>query len=152
MDTGCFTSVPALAYQTPAEGSSGPKGFTPLNSKWARPSQKLLKLKTALILVGVLRAVTRRMLTPTPPTCTLKTASETGVPMSTDLSVAGSVLMPAKLVNLTPCEPTMSLESRTVVEAWKSGGVRTWNGKSPVSGVLSRVSFGPLTTALGPLG
>src|ERR687887_34945 len=35
--------------------SSSPRGETPLNWFLARPSQKLSKLKTALIMVGVLR-------------------------------------------------------------------------------------------------
>jgi len=51
----------------PAEGSRGPNGFRPLKMLLARPSQKLRKLKTALITVGVLRGATRRVRMP----CTL---------------------------------------------------------------------------------
>src|SRR6185369_1758347 len=62
---------------------------------------------------------------------------EMGVPSST----AEPGTMPTNLVNLTPCEPTTSLASRMICDAWKSGLERTWNGKS----VGRRVSFGPLT-------
>src|SRR5919198_4786440 len=37
--------------------SREPNGLTPLKSFWARPSQKLRKLNTALMLLGVLRPV-----------------------------------------------------------------------------------------------
>ena len=46
-----------------AFGSRRPKGLTPLKTYSARPSQKLRKLKTALMTVGVLRGSTRRVLT-----------------------------------------------------------------------------------------
>src|SRR3954471_7620655 len=44
-----------LAGSTPAVVSRGPQTFRPLKILFARPSQKLRKLKTALIVVGVLR-------------------------------------------------------------------------------------------------
>src|SRR5215470_15077302 len=42
--------------------SAWPNGLCPLNMKFARPSQKFRWLNTALIVVGVLRGSTRRML------------------------------------------------------------------------------------------
>src|SRR5262245_45690806 len=47
-----------------AFGSRRPNGFTPLKWFCARPSQKLRKLKTALITDGVLRPVVRRTFAP----------------------------------------------------------------------------------------
>ena len=92
--------------QTPAVGSRGPNGFTPLKTKWARPSQKLLKLKTALMTVGVLRAVTRRMLTPSGLEHRVGNAAS-------PLSTAEPGTMPTNSVSLTPWEPTTSLASRS---------------------------------------
>jgi DNA-binding CsgD family transcriptional regulator len=45
-------------------GVRSPNGETPLKWFWARPPQKLRKLKTALITLGVLRGSTRRTFTP----------------------------------------------------------------------------------------
>ena len=49
---------------TLAVGSRSPMGFTPLNSNRACPSQKLRKLKTALMTVGVFRGSTARVSEP----------------------------------------------------------------------------------------
>jgi hypothetical protein len=48
--------------KTLAPGLRGPNGSTPLKMLLARPSQKLRKLKTALIIVGALRGSTCRVL------------------------------------------------------------------------------------------
>src|SRR5512142_1253379 len=99
--------------QTPAVESSGPKGLEPLKVKWARPSKKLLKLKTALMLDGVLRGVTRRMLTP--PALNISSVGEGA------LSIADPKVRPVKSDRTTPWDPTTSLESRITGEFWKSG-------------------------------
>jgi len=54
----------ALTCATLAPVSREPNGLTPLKSFWARPSQKLRWLKTALMFEGVFRPVARRTLTP----------------------------------------------------------------------------------------
>src|SRR5919202_2818854 len=56
--------VSPATWPTLASGSRTPNGSTPLNSFCARPSQKLRKLKTALMTDGALRPVARRTLTP----------------------------------------------------------------------------------------
>ena len=63
---GCIDQVvPFCTFlNTRAFGSRRPKGLTPLNTNSARPSQKLRRLKTALMTVGVLRGSTRRVLIP----------------------------------------------------------------------------------------
>ncbi|MCY1449379.1 hypothetical protein D9M71_661120 [compost metagenome] len=53
-----------VVTKIPASGSRLPKGEKPLNTKLARPSQKLRRLNTALITVGALRPVLRRTLMP----------------------------------------------------------------------------------------
>src|SRR6478672_5855210 len=65
--TGTLSTPPeAFTSPTVAALSRVPNGLTPLNSFCARPSQKLRKLKTALMTDGVLRPVVRR--TGVPPT------------------------------------------------------------------------------------
>src|SRR5262245_46720598 len=59
--TRCDVRCPSRQETTRAAVSRGPKGSTPLNTLLARPSQKLRKLNTALIMVGVLRGSTRRV-------------------------------------------------------------------------------------------
>src|SRR4028119_547315 len=56
--TCCRGDCHVGAFRTNAFGSLDPKGFTPLNSFWARPSQNWRWLNTALIVLGVLRSVT----------------------------------------------------------------------------------------------
>src|SRR4051794_32759556 len=56
----CETLPVASALPTVAAVSREPNGSTPLKSFCARPSQKLRKLKTALMTDGVLRPVGRR--------------------------------------------------------------------------------------------
>ena len=85
------------------------------------------------MLVGVLRAVTRRMLTPP--------AWNTGSGTSTPWSTAEPGITAWKSVRRTPWEPTTSLKSRSTADSWKSGFCRRWNGKSPGTSV----SFGPRT-------
>src|SRR3984957_19216679 len=64
-------AAPSVVY-TRAVGSARiagrPKGLTPLKVLLARPSQKLRTLKTALMLLGVLRGWTLRVLTGWPST------------------------------------------------------------------------------------
>src|SRR5215813_2716585 len=89
--------VAGLLSMITALVSAWPNGFCPLNMKFARPSQKFRWLNTALIVVGVLRGSTRRMLAP----WIWKVSSKTIVPLS-------SALPGITLRNLnrnTPCEP-----------------------------------------------
>src|SRR5262245_37124016 len=87
--------MPPLTSRTWAAGSVGPAGFTPLKTLLARPSQKLRKLKMALMLKGVLRPVTWRLLPNGP--------ARTEVQLST-----GPPLRPRKSRLKTPCEPSTS--------------------------------------------
>src|SRR3954462_12022503 len=106
-ETSCSLSLTTCATRAPP--SRTPNGLTPLNSFWARPSQKLRKLNTALITEGALRPVTRRTLVP--PTLKVGSAvagltSSTGFPGSTPRKVEGS----------TPCEPVTLLVSKVTAE------------------------------------
>src|SRR3954447_3996484 len=117
------SSLPLRTSATRAARSRTPNGSTPLNSFWARPSQKLRKLKTALITEGALRPVTRRTLTPP----TLKIGSVPGeVVCSTGLPGA----TPLKIVGSSPAEPATSSVSNWTSELRSSGGGSRWNGKS----------------------
>src|SRR4051812_11180985 len=121
-ETSC--SLPCTTSPTRAPESRIPKGSTPLNSFWARPSQKLRKLNTALITEGALRPVTRRTLTPP----TLKTGSVPGdVVCSTALP--GTTLL--NTVGSRPAEPATSLVSDSTSELRSAGSLSRWNGKSP---------------------
>src|SRR5262245_32966583 len=55
-----FVREPPTTFRMRAPGSPGPAGLTPLKTLLARPSQKLRKLKMALIAEGVFRPVTCR--------------------------------------------------------------------------------------------
>src|SRR5439155_25699767 len=70
-----------------APPSRGPKTLAPLKTLCPRPSHRLAKLKTALMMLGVLRGWPRRTLTPP----TLKTGSAAGVPRSVGLPGARPV-------------------------------------------------------------
>src|SRR5262249_5647842 len=116
-----LTSPRSLATSTRAPASAAPNGLRPLNMLFARPSQKLRTLKTALIADGVLRPVMRRVLTP--PTlnvgsgCTLmssRRAPETSL----------------NSVFTTPCEPPTSSKSRVTADRGSTGFASWWNGKS----------------------
>src|SRR5262249_26629793 len=119
---------PAGDFTTIALGSRAPKGFTPLNSNLARPSQKLRRLKTALMVVGVLRGST--FLTRTP--FTLNTA-----PLPVSKAVPESLGMPMALnwaLN-TPMEDATSLVSlatwlASLICEVSFGSNSRWNGKS----------------------
>ena len=104
-----------LTCQTRAPLSRLPNGFTPLNSGWARPFQKLRWLKTALITDGVFLPVTRRTFLPP----TLNTGSATEEVDSTPFA-----LTPTNVVLRTPCEPTMSSELACEAVSGKSPAVR----------------------------
>src|SRR5260370_2539070 len=94
--------------RTRAKGSRSPMGFTPLNSFRARPSQKLRKLNTALIIVGVFRGSTSRA-----GGKALLKIEASGLPLSVGLQGKGSIrqLMSTKCWRKTPCEEATSLVS-----------------------------------------
>src|SRR5574342_705312 len=102
MRTRTLLTTPPEFTQTPASGSASPNGLDPLKILSARPSQKLLKLKTALITVGAFRGSTRRVLTP----FTLNTGSGTEMPCST-APLSG---WPTYVVLYTPGEETTSFQ------------------------------------------
>src|SRR4051794_19138427 len=104
--TTCATLAPV---------SRTPKGSTPLNSFWARPSQKLRKLKTALITDGALRPVARR--TSTPPT--LKTGSGTPVDAVCSTELPGTTAW--NVLGTTPAEPDTSSVSAVTVDLRSPG-------------------------------
>src|SRR5436190_7473090 len=76
---------PPVFTQIRASGSSGPMTLAPLNRLCALPSQKFACVKTALIIVGVLRGSTRRVflsIFDADGFCTLKVGSTNGTPWS----------------------------------------------------------------------
>jgi len=100
-----------------------PNGSTPLKSFCARPSQKLRKLKTALITDGVLRPVVRR--TSVPPML------NSGSAPSTCWSSAGSPgVTPSKTDGMTPWDPATFAVSESTSDARLFGSASLWNGKS----------------------
>src|SRR5438445_2140005 len=120
--TSCGAWPGAATRRTLAPGSRFPMGSTPLNSFRARPSQKLRKLNTALIIVGVLRGSTRRTFTP----LTLKIGSGMEIPASVVLPTITLV----KVMFRTPWEDTMSLVSNRTAEFRSLGFASLWSGKS----------------------
>src|SRR4051812_20393500 len=130
-----------LTWPMRASASRDPKGLTPLKSFCARPSQKLRKLKTALITDGVLRPVVRRTGVP----FTLKAGSL----VANVWPPAGAPgVTPSNSEGLTPCEPeTLGVSDRTG-DALSLGSLNLWNGKS------SAVScaFAPLNVNVPPRG
>ena len=97
----CSTSPPGPLTQILAvegalcEGSENvPNGVTPLKSRLARPSQKLSRLKIAMMAFGVLRPVTCRVVLP-------------GV-VSAQSSIALLGVSPLKSSAGSPWEPTTS--------------------------------------------
>src|SRR5712691_9522568 len=115
----CVIAVPSND-QTLAPASISPNGLTPLKNRLARPSQKLRLLKTALMMVGVLRPVTCRALTPP----MLKVASGTVV----ELSAGDPSLMFRKSALISPCEPVTSFVSDRTALALLFGSANLWNG------------------------
>src|SRR5205085_12504175 len=93
-------SFPFISTITLLFGSELPKGVNTEKVSLARPSQKLRTLNTASMTVGVLRPVTRRVLTPP----RLKAESNTEKPASSELPGTTSVKV---LVN-SPAEPITS--------------------------------------------
>src|SRR5260370_29854539 len=62
MRTNTGVTVPLMISWSLWVRSRNPKGFTPLKMKLAFPSQRLSKLKTALIIVGAFLGIARRTL------------------------------------------------------------------------------------------
>src|SRR5215467_12073222 len=118
--TFCGGSVESGDLSTKALGSREPKGLTPLKSFLARPSQKLRKLNTALTLVGVLRGSVRR--TVVPPTFQIESGR------NVTCSCALPRMMSMKFDRKTPCEPVMSLLSKSTAELRSSGLAKRWKG------------------------
>src|SRR5574341_1617689 len=118
----CLVSVPvASGSQMHKFGSASPKGLQPLKMLSARPSQKLLKLYTALITVGAFRGSTRRTLTP----LTLNpVGSGTEIPCST-APLSG---WPTYVVLYTPGEETTSFQLLISAELRSSGLRYSVNG------------------------
>src|SRR5215469_14725486 len=85
--------LPTLSI-TLLDRSRKPELFTPLKMKLARPSHKLSKLNTALIMVGEFLGIARR----TVPPFTLKRSGRVGPPLSNALPG----VMPRNLVRRTP--------------------------------------------------
>jgi hypothetical protein len=117
------SSLPSTTCATLALGSRIPNGLTPLNSFCARPSQKLRKLKTALITEGAFRPVARRTLTP----ATLKMGS---VPEDVVCSTALPGATPRKIVGSSPAEPVTASVSDSTWELRSAGSASRRNGKS----------------------
>src|SRR5215469_4752347 len=84
--------LPTLSI-TLLDRSRKPEPFTPLKMKLARPSHKLSKLNTALIIVGEFLGIARRTVTP----FTLKRSGR-GLPLSKALPG----VMPTNLVRRSP--------------------------------------------------
>ena len=124
IETGTWSTPPAaLTSPTRAAVSRVPNGLTPLNSFCARPSQKLRKLKTALMTDGVLRPVVRR--TGVPPTL------KSGSLVANVWSSAGSpAVTPLNADGNTPCEPDTFEVSERTADAASFGSASLWNGKS----------------------
>src|SRR3954464_5664336 len=142
MSTWTGVTVPvASALPTVAVVSREPNGSTPLKSFCARPSQKLRKLKTALMTDGVLRPVVRRTGVP----LTLKSGSL----VANVWSSAGSPgVRPSNSDGMTPGDPeTFDVSDRTA-DALSLGSLSLWKGKS------SAVScaFAPLKVKEPPRG
>src|SRR3954462_13206395 len=96
-----------LTWPMRASASRDPKGLTPLKSFCARPSQKLRKLKTALIADGVLRPVVRR-------TSVAPTWKSASVAPKVWSSAELPSVIPPKSDGMTPCEPdTLSVSEST---------------------------------------
>src|SRR3954471_10338390 len=129
----CETVPVASALPTVAAVLREPNGSTPLKSFCARPSQKLRKLKTALITDGVLRPVERR--TGWPPTL------KSGSLVANVWSSAGSpAVTPSNFEGRTPCEPA-TFEVSESTDAASLGSASLWNGKS----AAVSCAFGPLS-------
>ncbi len=125
-----MTVVPSVV-NTRAVGSATiarrPNGLTPLKVLLARPSQKLRKLKTALMLDGVLRGSTLRVLSSLPLTLIAKGAPGKAVhvmPLPAALLLAGAV----SVVWKAPCEPVTSLVSNRTAELRLFTSASRWNG------------------------
>jgi hypothetical protein len=110
---------PAVWGPCCGDGSRAPNGLRPLNSCCARPSQKLRKLKTALITVGVFRGSTLRTWTP----LTLNTGSPGKVPPSPTPGMNDV----KSLLKHTIEEVTLTVSNNTA--EWRSSGLaRRWKG------------------------
>src|SRR5262249_34850688 len=125
-----LTSPRSFATSTRAPASAAPNGLRPLNMLFARPSQKLRTLNTALIAEGVLRPVTRRVLMP--PTLNVGSASTEMLSRPWPETSLNNELC-------TPAEPPMSSKSRVTAERGSLGVAIWWNGKSPAV----KAWFGP---------
>jgi len=123
----------ACTWSTRAFGFLAPVPSTPLKMAFPRPSQKFRNVKTALIMVGVLRGCTRRTFTPP----TLKIGS--GVTVQFSSALPG--MMSLKLRSVTLCEETTSSASKSTAESRSSGFASRCSGK--FAGV--NVAFGPAT-------
>ncbi len=101
--------VPLIFSITLLVRSRKPELFTPLKMKLARPSHKLSKLKTALIIVGEFLGMARRtrLLKLSTPGVAVFQISARSEPLSTGLP--GTTLR--NFLKRTPCEAKMSFVS-----------------------------------------
>src|SRR5438132_1173515 len=129
------TTLPsACTWSTRAFGFLGPVASTPLKMALARPSQKLRKVKIALIIVGVFRGCTRRTFTPP----TLKIGSGVTVQFSS----AGAGMKSLNFLSVTLCEETTSSASKSTAERRSSTFASLCRGKL----AAVRVAFGFATS------
>ena len=110
----------------PASGSRLPNGEKPLKTLLARPSQKLRTFNAALMTLGELRAVVRRVLMPP----TWNTPSGRSVQSSNRDWPART-----KLASNTPCEPITSSFEYRIAESRLTGSASTCIGKSAAARV-----------------
>src|SRR5205823_1676254 len=118
-----------------AAASAVPNGLRRLKMLFARPSQKLRTLNTALIIDGVLRPVTRRTFKP-------PTENPFGSGCDVMLSRATPGMMSLNNALWTPCEPPTSSLSRVTADLGSDGFAIWWNGKSAAVSAW----FGPPTS------
>ena len=127
----CGVAVVPSLVNTRAVGSARiarrPNGLTPLKVLLARPSQKLRKLKTALMLVGVLRGSTLRVLI-----CVPLTVIANGAPaVEAHVRPWPSALLVADVTRLpwnAPCEDVTSLVSNRTADSRSLTFASRWNG------------------------
>src|SRR5258708_23566292 len=114
-----------------AFGSRAPNGLARLKTSCARQSQKLRLLKTALIIVGVLRGSTlRTLISPMWKPSGSATERHTSGTLGTRLGLFKIGVLPTA-VNLrlnTPAEPTTSLLSWSKVDPRRSVVASRWLG------------------------
>ena len=129
--SACGVAVLPSVVNTRAVGSARiarrPNGLTPLNVLLARPSQKLRKLNTALMLVGVLRGSTLRVLIAWPLTMIANGANGAGWhlrPWPAALLSADVIGLPGK----APCEDVTSLVSNRTGDSRSATFANRWNG------------------------